>query len=56
MGAILPTLTLGLDESQVGFIDERGSLQGMTNSLSPHVGLSETMEFPVDQRCQFFQS
>jgi hypothetical protein len=30
-------------------------LQSMTNALSPHVRLSQTMQFPIDQWCQFFQ-
>src|SRR6476646_12065549 len=55
MRAVLPGLALRFDQSQIGFINERRRLQGMTGTLSPHVGLGQTMQFSIDEWCQLFQ-
>ena len=48
--AVLPVHALGLDQPQVGFVDERGRLERMVAFLSGHAAARNPVELVVDDR------
>jgi hypothetical protein len=49
VGAVPPAHILPINQAQIGFIDERGSLQEMAGTLSMQVSFGQPMQFSVDQ-------
>jgi len=52
MCSVLPVDTPGVNEAQVGFVDERGGLQVVARRLLAHPGVGNLAEFSVDERRQ----
>ena len=48
MGAALPGNLRLLDEEGVGFVDQRGGLQGVVAALGAHIVRGQAAQFPVD--------
>src|SRR5664279_87951 len=56
MGAILPLHVLVIHQPHVGFVDQSGGLQTMTEALTSHVASREAMEFVINDRRQAVES
>jgi hypothetical protein len=55
MRTVLPGYLL-LNQAQVGFVDKRCGLQGVSRLLTPHIGSREAMQFFIDKGHQLIQS
>src|SRR5215472_15611045 len=55
MGAILPPHALVVDQSHVGFIEQRGRLQAGAGALAPHVAPRQPVELVIDDGRQPFE-
>lgn len=56
MSAILPSDLLGIDEANVGLIDQRRGLEAMTDPLAGHAATRDTVEFSLNKRDQSRES
>ena len=45
-----------IDELEVGLVDERGGLQGMSDALVAHLAPGDTAQLRVDQRDELLES
>jgi hypothetical protein len=54
MDAILP-VHLGVDQLDVGFVDDSGRLQGVAGVFPAHVGARDPVQFGMDKRRQFVE-
>ena len=55
MRAIGPVNVSLVYETDVSFVDERGSLKSVTFSFAAHVTACEPVQFVIDQRIQLIQ-
>jgi hypothetical protein len=55
MRAILPADLFRLDQTQIGFMDERGRLEAVTGLLVPQMASRDLMKLTVDKRHQLLQ-
>ena len=53
--AILPANATKIDQSNEGFVDERGCLQGVIVALAAHLQAGESAEFLMNDRYQFVE-
>ena len=56
MGATLPVAGALFDQPKVGFVDERGRLQGMSVPLQAKLTRGDSPQFRVDERQQAIES
>ena len=52
---VLPERLRVIDQPQVGFVQDRGGLQGVTGTLPPHVMVGQPVQFGLHQRKQLLQ-
>ena len=52
MRAIVPRHIFGIDEPQIGFVDQRGCLEAMPSTLSCHAPARDLVKFPLYERNQ----
>ena len=55
VGSALPDRLRIIDQPQVGFVQNRGSLQSVAGALPAHVMVSESGQFKLHQREQLLQ-
>src|SRR5262245_3056010 len=55
MSPILPVDVGGVDQAQIGFIDQRGGWQGVARFLLTHVATSQPAQFFVYQGSELLQ-
>jgi hypothetical protein len=53
MRAILPLHAIELDDPQVGFVDERGRLQGVAGPFALQIAMRDPAQLVVDERDDF---
>ena len=56
MHSIVPLDRLPVDETDIGFVDERGCLQAVPHALSRHAALRDPVELLMDERNQPLES
>jgi hypothetical protein len=49
MSAVLPPDSVLVDQSEVGFMDQRGGLQGVVTILVPHEVAGKAMQLALNQ-------
>lgn len=55
LGPVLPARILLIDETQIGFIDERGGLQCVSDALFPQVVPGQPAQLAVNERHQLIK-
>jgi hypothetical protein len=55
MSPVLPLHVSDINQLQIGFVDQRGGLQRVTRTLSPHVTAGQTSQLCIHERNQLIK-